>query len=102
MGRDPNPVMILEHELMYGVSFPMTDEQQSSDWIVPIGKARVEIPGTDVTLLSFSKTVGLCLEAAELMKTKGVSVEVINLLSLRPLDRQTIIESAKKTGRVVC
>lgn len=99
--RDPNPVMILEHELMYGVSFPMTDEQQSPDWVIPIGQARIETPGTDVTLISFSKTVGLCLEAAEVMKSKGVSVEVINLLSLRPLDRTTIIESAKKTGRVV-
>jgi pyruvate dehydrogenase E1 component beta subunit len=99
--RDPNPVMILEHELMYGVLFPMTDEEQSPDFVIPIGQARVEVPGTDVTLISFSKQVGLCLEAAEVMKAKGVSCEVINLLSLRPLDRKTIIESAKKTGRVV-
>lgn len=100
--RDPNPVMVLEHELMYGVSFPMTDEQQSSDYVIEIGKARVEREGSDVTLISFSKTVGLALEAAEAVKAKsGLSVEVINLLSLRPLDRKTIIESAKKTGRVV-
>lgn len=99
--RDPNPVMILEHELMYGVTFPMTDAEQSSDFVLPIGKARVEVEGTDVTLISFSKPVGLALEAAEEMKKKGVSVEVINLLSLRPLDRRTIIESVKKTGRVV-
>jgi len=99
--RDPNPVMVLEHELMYGVSFPMSDEAQSSDFVIPFGKAKIEKPGTDVTLISFSKTVGLGLEAAAVMESKGVSVEVINLLSLRPLDRKTIIESAKKTGRVV-
>ena len=99
--RDPNPVVVLEHELMYGVTFPMTDEQQSSDYVIPIGKARVEVEGTDVTLISFSKTVGTALQAAEAMKSKGVSVEVINLLSLRPLDRKTIIASAKKTGLVV-
>jgi pyruvate dehydrogenase E1 component beta subunit len=100
--RDPNPVMVLEHELMYGVSFPMSDAAQSPDFVIEIGKAKIEHPGTDVTLISFSKTVGLALEAAAVMKSKGVSVEVINLLSLRPLDRKTIIASAKKTGRVVC
>merc|ERR1719253_2016364 len=99
--RDPNPVMVLEHELMYGVSFPMTDEQQSPDWVIPIGQARIETPGTDVTLISFSKTVGLCLEAAEIMAGKGVSCEVINLLTIRPLDRETIFNSIKKTGRCV-
>lgn len=99
--RDPNPVMFLEHELMYGVSFPMSDEAQSSDFVIEIGKAKIEQEGSDVTLISFSKTVGLGLEAATVMKEKGVSVEVINLLSLRPLDRKTILASVKKTGRVV-
>jgi pyruvate dehydrogenase E1 component beta subunit len=99
--RDNNPVMFLEHELMYGVSFPMSDEAQSSDFVIEIGKAKIEKPGTDVTLISFSKTVGLGLEAAAVMEAKGVSVEVINLLTIRPLDRKTIIESVKKTGRVV-
>lgn len=99
--RDPNPVMILEHELMYGVKFPMTDAAQSSDFVIPIGEAKIELEGTDVTLISFSKTVGLGLEAAAAMKEKGVSVEVINLRSIRPLDRKTIVASAKKTGRVV-
>jgi pyruvate dehydrogenase E1 component beta subunit len=99
--RDNNPVMVLEHELMYGVSFPMSDEAQSSDFVIEIGKAKIEKPGTDVTLISFSKTVGLGLEAAAIMEAKGVSVEVVNLLTIRPLDRKTIIESAKKTGRVV-
>jgi pyruvate dehydrogenase E1 component beta subunit len=99
--RDPNPVVILEHELMYGVSFPMSDAAQSEDWVLPIGQAKVEREGTDVTVITFSKTTGLALEAAEVMKEKGVSVEVINLLTLRPLDRKTIINSVKKTGRVV-
>jgi pyruvate dehydrogenase E1 component beta subunit len=99
--RDPNPVLVLEHELMYGVSFPMSDAAQKSDFVLPIGKAKIEREGTDVTLISFSKTVGLALEAADAMKAKGVSVEVINLLTLRPLDRKAIVESAKKTGRVV-
>lgn len=99
--RDPNPVIVLEHELMYGVSFPMSDEAQSKDWTVPIGKAKIEREGSDVTLISFSKPVGLCLEVADAMASKGISVEVINLLSIRPMDRETIFASVKKTGRVV-
>mmetsp|Transcript_18679 Transcript_18679/g.37882 ORF Transcript_18679/g.37882 Transcript_18679/m.37882 type:complete len:361 (-) Transcript_18679:372-1454(-) len=99
--RDPNPVVVLEHELMYGVSFPMSEEAQSKDFVIPIGKAKVEREGTDVTIFTFSKMVGLALEAADVMAARGVSVEVVNLLSLRPLDRDTIIESAKKTGRVI-
>jgi pyruvate dehydrogenase E1 component beta subunit len=99
--RDPNPVVILEHELMYGVSFPMTDEAQGKDFVVPIGKAKCERAGTDVTIITYSKEVGLALEAAEAMAAKGVSVEVINLRSIRPLDRDTILGSIKKTGRCV-
>lgn len=99
--RDPNPVVILEHELLYGVSFPMSDEAQSKDYVIPIGQAKIEREGTDVTVISFSKPVGMALEAAEIMASKGVSVEVINLLSIRPLDRETILKSVKKTGRVV-
>jgi pyruvate dehydrogenase E1 component beta subunit len=99
--RDPNPVVVLEHELMYGVSFPMSEMAQSKDFVIPIGKAKIEREGSDVTIISFSKMVGLALETAEFMKNKGVSVEVINLLSLRPLDRNTIIQSVQKTGRVV-
>jgi len=99
--RDPNPVVVLEHELLYGVSFPMSDAAQSKDWIVDIGKAKFEREGTDVTLITYSKEVGLALEAAAVMETKGVSVEVINLLTIRPLDRNAILESIKKTGRCV-
>jgi pyruvate dehydrogenase E1 component beta subunit len=99
--RDPNPVVVLEHELLYGTAFPMSDEAQSKDWVIPFGKAKIEKEGTDVTIIAFSKMVGLAIEAAEAMALKGVSVEVVNLLSIRPLDRETIINSAKKTGRVV-
>jgi pyruvate dehydrogenase E1 component beta subunit len=99
--RDPNPVVVLEHELMYGVSFPMSDAAQSKDFIIPIGESRVERPGTDVTLVTFSKEVGLALETADIMAARGVSVEVINLLTLRPLDRDCILNSIKKTGRCV-
>jgi pyruvate dehydrogenase E1 component beta subunit len=99
--RDPNPVLVLEHELMYGISFPMSDEAQSKDFVIPFGQAKIEKEGTDVTIVTFSKMVGLGIEAAEVMATKGVSVEVINLLSIRPLDRDTIINSVKKTGRVI-
>jgi pyruvate dehydrogenase E1 component beta subunit len=99
--RDPNPVVVLEHELMYGVSFPMSDAAQSKDFIIPIGESRIERPGTDVTLITFSKEVGLALETADIMAARGVSVEVINLLTLRPLDRDCILNSIKKTGRCV-
>jgi len=99
--RDPNPVCILEHELMYGVSFPMSDEAQSKDFLIEIGKAKIERPGNDVTLITFSKCVGLALETAEIMAQNGVDVEVINLRTIRPLDREAILKSVKKTGRCV-
>lgn len=99
--RDPNPVMVLEHELMYGVSFPMSDEAQSKDFVIEIGKAKIEREGSDVTIITYSKEVGKALEAAEIMAGKGVSCEVINLLTIRPLDRETIFNSIKKTGRCV-
>lgn len=99
--RDNNPVVILEHELLYGTEFPMSDEAQSKDFVIPFGKAKIEREGTDVTIVAFSKMVGLALESADALAAKGVSCEVINLLSIRPLDRDAIVKSAKKTGRVV-
>jgi len=99
--RDPNPVMILEHELMYGISFPMSDEAQDKDFTIEIGKAKIEREGSDVTIITFSKMTGLALEAAEVMSDRGVSVEVVNLRTIRPIDRDAIVKSAKKTGRVV-
>ena len=99
--RDDNPVVVLENELMYGVSFPMSATAMRDDYLIPIGKARVERQGTDITLVSFSRAVGKCLEAAEVLATKGIKAEVINLLSLRPMDREAIINSVIKTHRLV-
>ena len=99
--RDPDPVVFLENELLYGESFPVSKEALSVDYVAPIGKALVMRPGTDVTLVSFSKMVGYCKEAAEALEKEGVSAEVINLRSLRPLDRDAIAASARKTNRVV-
>jgi pyruvate dehydrogenase E1 component beta subunit len=96
--RDPNPVIFLENEILYGHSFECpTDE----DFILPIGKAKVERRGTDVTILAFSIMVGLAMQAAEKLAEQGISAEVINLRSLRPLDIDTIVASVKKTNRVV-
>lgn len=99
--RDPNPVVVLENELLYGVPFPMSDEAQSEDFVLPIGKAKVEKEGTDVTIVTFSKMVGVALEATELLQSQGVSAEVINLRTLRPLDYGTIISSVMKTNRLI-
>jgi pyruvate dehydrogenase E1 component beta subunit len=95
--RDPNPVVFLEHELLYGQKFDVPE----GDHVLPIGKARIVREGTDVTLVSFAYTVGTALEAAEQLAGQGISAEVIDLRTIRPLDKQTIIESVKKTNRAV-
>lgn len=77
--RDPNPVVFLENELLYGVPFPLSDEAQSPDFLIPIGKAKVEREGKDVTIVTFSKSVGTSLEVAKNLEAEGISVEVINL-----------------------
>ena len=96
--RDPNPVIVLENEILYGHSgeCPTAD-----DFVLPIGKAKVERPGTQVTIVAFSIMVGTALAAAEALAEQGISAEVINLRSLRPLDTATIVESVKKTSRLV-
>ena len=99
--RDPNPVVVLEQELLYGTPFPMSDEAQGKDFVIPIGKAKIEREGSDVTIVCFSRGVGLCIEAAEILASKGVSAEVINLRTIRPMDRETVLGSIKKTGRVI-
>lgn len=96
--RDPNPVMFLEHELLYGQSFECP---VSEDYTIPLGRAKIEREGTDVTLVTFSIMVGKCLEAAEKLAEQGISAEVINLRTIRPIDRYTILESVKKTNRIV-
>ena len=96
--RDPNPVIFLENEMLYGQSFECpTDE----DFVLPIGRAKVEREGTDVTLVAYSIMVGVALKAAEELAGHGISAEVINLRTLRPLDTETIVRSVKKTSRVV-
>ena len=97
--HDPNPVIFLENELLYGESFEIPDTE---DWRVPIGKAKIARPGTDVTLVAHSIMVGHALEAAErLSAEEGIEAEVIDLRTLRPLDVDTLIASVKKTNRLV-
>ena len=96
--RDPNPIIFLENEILYGQSFPVPVDD---DWTVPIGKAKVLREGSDVTILAFSIMVGKALEAAEALAAEGINAEVVDLRSLRPLDIDTIVESVKKTNRVV-
>ena len=96
--RDPNPVVFLENEILYGQSFPVPTDPE---FILPIGRARIERPGKDVTITAFSLQVGHALAAAEKLAADGIDAEVINLRTLRPLDTATIVESVKKTNRLV-
>ena len=96
--RDPDPVIFLENEVMYGQSFSCPD---SDDFLLPIGKAYIEREGVDVTIIAFSIMVGKAIEAADALNDLGINAEVINLRTLRPLDTSTIIDSVKKTNRVV-
>jgi len=96
--RDPNPVIFLENEIMYGQSFECPVDE---DFVVPIGRARIEREGTDVTIVAFSIMVGKAMQAAEKLAEAGISAEVINLRTIRPLDTWTILESVKKTNRIV-
>lgn len=98
--RDPNPVIFLENEILYGHKHEVPDNI-NDDYIVPIGKARIAKTGKDVTITAFSLQVKLALDAAEILKKEGIDVEVIDLRTLRPLDTETIIESVKKTSRLV-
>jgi pyruvate dehydrogenase E1 component beta subunit len=96
--RDPNPVIFLENEILYGQQFEVPDDP---DFILPIGKAKIERPGKDVTITAFSIMVGKALQAAEELAKNGIEAEVINLRSLRPFDTETIVNSIKKTNRLV-
>ena len=98
--RDPNPVIFLENELIYGESFEVPD---LDDWVLPLGKAKIRREGGDVTISAHSRMVGFALEAAEHMASEhGIEAEVIDLRTLRPLDSDTVIQSVKKTNRIVC
>ena len=95
--RDPNPVIFLENEVMYGQSFDVPDD----DFLVPIGKAKILREGTDVTITAFSIMVGRALQAADVLAAQGISAEVIDLRTIRPLDTEMIVASVKKTSRLV-
>lgn len=100
--RDNDPVVFLENEMMYGVEFDVTAEELDPNFVLPIGKANIERAGTDVTIVAHAKMVGHSLQAAEMLKKEyDIDVEVLNLRTLRPLDRPAIIESVKKTNRIV-
>ena len=96
--RDPNPVVFLENEVLYGQSFEVPDVE---DWVVPIGKAKILREGSDVTIVSFSRPLQHALEAADALAEEGIRAEVIDLRTIRPLDTETIINSVKKTNRIV-
>ena len=96
--RDNNPIIFLENEIMYGRSF---DVPVMDDFTIPFGKAKIEVEGADVTIVSFSIGMTYALEAAEKLAAEGISAEVINLRTIRPIDYATILESVKKTNRCV-
>jgi pyruvate dehydrogenase E1 component beta subunit len=96
--RTEDPVVFLENELLYGRSFEVP---KLDDWVLPIGKARIVREGRDVTLVSYSIGVGVALEAAETLAGQGIDAEVIDLRTLRPLDKQTVLKSLAKTNRMV-
>ncbi len=96
--RDPNPVVFLENEILYGQSFAVPSDP---DFIVPIGKAKVLREGKDVTITAFSRMAGLALAAADQLSKEGIEAEIIDLRTLRPLDTETIVASIKKTNRLV-
>jgi pyruvate dehydrogenase E1 component beta subunit len=96
--RDPNPVIFLENEILYGQSFPVP---KLDDYLVPIGKARIARVGADVTIVAWSMSMSYALKAAEELAKEDIGAEVIDLRTLKPMDIATIIESVKKTGRVV-
>ena len=96
--RDPNPIIFLEHEMLYGQEF---DVPELEDFVLPIGKAKVRREGSHVTLTAHSRMVGLALKAAEQLAAEGIEAEVVDLRTLRPLDHETILQSVRKTNRLV-
>jgi pyruvate dehydrogenase E1 component beta subunit len=100
--RDPDPVVFLENEMMYNIEFDVPQEQLDPNFVIPIGKAKIEKSGSDLTIVAHAKMVGHSLSAADILKKEhDIDAEVINLRSIRPLDRPCIIESIKKTNRIV-
>jgi pyruvate dehydrogenase E1 component beta subunit len=96
--RDPSPVIFLENEILYGQSF---DVPKLEDFVLPIGKARIGREGSDVTIVSYSRSMVYALEAAKRLAEEGIEAEVIDLRTLRPLDIDTVLASVRKTNRIV-
>ena len=96
--RDANPVIFLENEVLYGHDFDVPD---SDDWLVPIGVANIVRAGRDATIVTFSRMVGLALEAGERLAEVGIDTEIIDLRTIRPMDEETILASLRKTNRIV-
>lgn len=100
--RDPNPTIILENEMLYGEAFEVSEEVLSPDFVLPIGKAKIEREGSDISIVTHTRNVGYALETAKTLQEEyGVSAEVINLRSIKPLDVPTIVESVKKTNHLI-
>ena len=95
--RDDNPVVFFEHQQLYNLKAQVPEE----DYLVPIGKAKVQREGTDLTIVSWSYAVGVALEAAQLLSAQGVEVEVVDLRTLVPWDEETVLDSVRKTGRAI-
>ena len=95
--RDDQPVIFIEHKLLYMTRGPVPDEE----YAIPLGRAEVKKSGTDVSLITYSHMTLKCLEAAAALETDGISVEVVDLRTLSPLDKETILASARKTGRAI-
>ncbi|MGD9740351.1 MAG: pyruvate dehydrogenase complex E1 component subunit beta [Bauldia sp.] len=96
--RDPNPIIFLENEILYGQSFPVP---KVDDWLVPIGKARIAREGTDVTIVSFGIGMRYAEQAAAQLEGQGIAAEIVDLRTLRPLDMDTVLASVRKTGRAI-
>lgn len=99
--RDNNPVLVLESERMYGVEFEVSDQVMDKDYLVPIGKARFHQKGKHVTLVSYAAAMTPTIQAAQQLLKEGITCDVINLRSIRPLDREALVNSVQKTSRIV-
>lgn len=99
--RDPDPVVFLENEMLYGVQYPVSDQVLDKEFVLPIGKAKIQRAGKHVTVVAHSRPVEYCLAAANELAGSGIECEVINLRSVRPLDVETICKSVQKTNHLV-
>lgn len=99
--RDLDPVVFLENEMVYGVQYPVSDQVLDKDFVLPIGKAKIQRPGKHITIVAHSKLVDTSLEAAKELAGVGIEAEVINLRSIRPLDTETIFKSVQKTNHLI-